>query len=323
MKVILTGGAGFIGSCMLWKLNSMGIADVIVVDTKKDGTSYPTLKKKKFSDYLSREDLLLRLSKGQLADVDLILHLGACTDTTERDENYLRQNNLGYSQTLLEWANTKNKFFHYASSAAIYGDGKKGYSDDPQKIKDFKALNFYGESKRLFDLWLFEKKLLGDIVGFRYFNVFGPNEYHKGPMRSMISKAFDQIKEKGRVQLFASSRPGYADGSEERDFVYVKDVVNVMAYFIEHPDRRGIFNIGTGKARSFKDLVKTVFHAQNKEPQIEYIPMPESLRGQYQYFTQADLSNLRKVGYSVSFQSLEGSVKDYVQNHLIKEDSYL
>src|ERR1044071_2067442 len=251
MEIILTGGAGFIGSCFLWQLNAMGIDDALVVDTSEHPDEIANLKKKKFKAYLSREDLLDRLDKGQLKDVDMIVHLGACTDTTETDRNFLAKNNLEYSKTLAKWALANNKFFHYASSAAIYGNGKAGYSDDDLTIDTYKPLNPYGESKWLFDKWLIQGGLTKKVVGYRFFNVFGPNEYHKGEMRSMVCKAFQQIQKDGQARLFASTRGGFSDGSEDRDVVYVKDVCGVMGYFLEHPDRGGIYNVGTGKARTF------------------------------------------------------------------------
>lgn len=323
MKVILTGAGGFIGSCYLWKLNSMGITDVYLVDTNPAPDQYQVLEKKKFKDYLSREKFLTDLNAGKFSDVDAIVHLGACADTTEMDRAFLARNNVQYSQTLAKWAIAKNKIFHYASSASVYGDGKAGYSDDPDKMTLYKPLNPYAESKYLFDQWLMSEKLTGKVAGFRYFNVYGPNEYHKGEMRSMVTKAYDQINAGGKVKLFASSRPGFANGGEERDFVYVKDVCDVMGYFLENPSRHGILNLGTGKARSFKDLVTAVFTALGKPPEIEWIPMPEKLRGQYQYFTEADLTNLRKAGYSKPFQKMEDSVADFVKNHLTQKNKYL
>ncbi len=318
MKIILTGGAGFIGSCYLRKLNDLGITDVWVVDTASSADGIENLSNKKFTDYLSREALLDSLAKGRLKEIDGIVHLGACSDTTEMDREFLRRNNSGYSQTLAEWAFANGKHFQYASSASVYGDGKSGYSDADAELAKFKPLNPYAESKHAFDTWLISKKLTNKVVGFRYFNVFGPNEYHKGDMRSMVCKAVDQINKDGSVKLFATTRPGYDDGSEERDFVYAKDVNEVMSYFLEHPDKTGIFNVGSGKARSFKELMLAVFSALKIEPKITYIPMPDRLRGQYQYFTEADLSKLHAAGYRRPFMTLEQSVADYVQKHLTK-----
>lgn len=315
MKLILTGAAGFIGSCYLKKLNLMGIDHVILVDTASSASSI-NLVAKKYKDYLSREDLLAALDKNQLGEIDGIVHLGACADTTEMDRAFLKKNNSEYSKTLAKWAIGKKKIFHYASSAAVYGDGKLGYKDDPALNPTYKPLNPYGESKLVFDQWVIDEKVLDKVVGFRYFNVFGPNEYHKGDMQSMVSKAYQQIKKDGKARLFANSRPGKFDGSEERDFIYVKDIDEIMAFFLEHPEKGGIFNLGTGQARTFKDLVTAVFTALKLKPNIEWIPMPEKLRGQYQYFTEADLTNLRRIGYKKDFTSLEDSVRDYVQNHL-------
>ncbi len=323
MKVILTGANGFIGSCTLWKLNSMGVDHVIAVDTPADVSGSPNLRGKTFKDYLSREALINALEDGQLKEIDMIIHLGACADTTERDVAYLKRNNVEYSQYLLRWCLQNHRFFQYASSASVYGDGKAGYSDDIDQLGRYQALNFYGESKLTFDKWLVAEKLVNQVVGYRFFNVFGPNEYHKGEMRSMVAKAYDQIQQTDSVKLFASSRPGFADGSEERDFVYVKDVVDVMAYFIQNPDKTGIFNIGTGQARSFKDLILAEFKALKKPAKIQYVSMPENLRGQYQYFTQADLTNLRNVGCQTQFRTLENSVSDYVKNHLTQSNPYL
>jgi ADP-L-glycero-D-manno-heptose 6-epimerase len=322
MKIVLTGAAGFIGSCFLKTLNNLGIHDSVIVDAAAKPDGIKNLEAKKFSDYLSREEFLRLVEAGKLNDVVLTIHLGACADTTEKDQAYLRRNNLEYSKSLAKWALGNRAFFHYASSAAVYGDGKAGYSDDDSTVSGYKPLNLYGESKWLFDKWLVQEKLSQRVVGYRYFNVFGPNEYHKGEMRSMVCKAFQQIEKDGKARLFATTRKGYGDGSEERDFVYVKDVCSVMAYFVEHPDRGGIFNLGTGQARSFKDLVTAVFTALEKKPAIDYIPMPENLRGQYQYFTQAEMEKLRQAGYQKQFRSLEDSVADYVKNHLQKANPY-
>jgi len=323
MKILLTGGAGFIGSCFLWKLNSLGIEDVLVVDVGEAPSQNKNLEKKTFSDYVSREDLMNRLEAGQLKDVDVVVHLGACADTTEMDRQYLTQNNVEYSQKLALWSLSNGKRFHYASSAAIYGSGDMGYDDSDGLLDRYTALNPYGDSKLQFDRWLVKKGLSNQVVGYRYFNVFGPNEYHKGDMKSMVAKAYQQIISGGPVKLFASTRQGFGDGSEERDFVYIKDILDVMAYFLNHPEKNGIFNLGTGKARSFKDLILAVFAGLKREPNIEFVPMPEKLRGQYQYFTQAHLDKLRKAGYQRSFRSLEESVADYVQNHLANADPIL
>ncbi len=319
MKLILTGASGFIGSAYLRHLNDLGIDDVVAVDVQPT-PDHPNFRGKKFSAYVTREDLIDRLDRGQLKEVDGIIHLGACADTTEKDRAFLARNNVQYSQRLARWSLSNEMFFHYASSASVYGNGEEGYSDDPEKLSLYKPLNPYAESKWTFDKWIASEKLLDRVVGYRYFNVFGPNEYHKGNMSSMVAKAFDQIKSGGHVKLFASSRPGYGDGSEERDFIYVKDVSKVMSWFLERPEKGGIFNVGTGKVRTFLDLVKAVFSALGKPDAIDFIPMPESLKAQYQYYTLADLERLRRVGCDVAFRSLEESVADYVNGHLSAEN---
>lgn len=315
MKIILTGASGFIGSCYLRYLNDLGIEDVVVVDVPPK-PEHPNFSGKKFSAYLGREELIDRIDRGQLKEVDGVVHLGACADTTEKDRAFLARNNVQYSQRLARWSIANHKFFHYASSASVYGDGAAGYGDDPALLATYRPLNPYAESKWLFDKWIASEKLLDRVVGFRYFNVYGPNEYHKGNMRSMVAKAYDQIGAGGRVKLFASSRPGYGDGSEERDFVYVKDVSKVMGWFLDKPEKGGIFNVGTGQARTFLDLVKAVFAALGKPEAIDFIPMPDSLKGQYQYYTQADLQRLRRIGCDVPFQPMEQAVADYVTRHL-------
>lgn len=301
----------------------MGIDDVLLVDAPAHIDQNPNLQKKKFSDYLGRDPFLTKIEQNKFKGVDALIHLGACSDTTEKDQAFLKRNNTQYSQALAQWALANGTAFHYASSASIYGDGKLGFDDADEKLAQYKPLNFYGQSKWAFDKWLIDEKLTGRVVGYRYFNVFGPNEYHKGEMRSMVSKAFDQIKATGRARLFATTRPGFPDGSEERDFVYIKDVCDVMAYFLTHPDKHGIFNLGTGLARSFKDLVLAVFAAAEIPPEIEFIPMPDNLKNQYQYFTQATMTKLRAAGYKEPFGRLEVSVADYVKYHLLKSDPIL
>jgi ADP-L-glycero-D-manno-heptose 6-epimerase len=231
-------------------------------------------------------------------------------------------NNFEYTKQLAQWSADENIRFIYASSAATYGDGSQGFCDDEDKLKMLKPLNPYGYSKQLFDLWAKRNGLLGKIVGLKYFNVFGPNEYHKADMRSFVLKAFEQINTAGKVRLFKSHRPDYKDGEQLRDFLYVKDAVDMTLFFYDNPHIGGLFNIGTGQARSWNDLVKAVFAAMGKKPNIEYIDMPESIRNQYQYFTQADIAKLRSIGYKTTAPPLEDAIKDYVQNYLQK-DGYL
>jgi len=248
--------------------------------------------------------------------------MGACSDTTEQDASYMIRNNYDFSKLLANWAAGQGQRFIYASSAATYGDGSQGFSDDEAELDKLQPLNIYGYSKQMFDLWARRASLLKRIVGLKYFNVFGPNEYHKGEMRSFVVKAFEQINTAGKVGLFKSHRPDYADGEQKRDFLYIKDAVDMTLFFLDNRKISGIFNIGTGAARTWNDLAKATFAAMNKEPNIEYIPMPDKLRDKYQYFTQADIAKLRTAGYKKEPTSLEDAIKDYVQNYLMK-DEYL
>jgi len=254
--------------------------------------------------------------------IDTVFHLGACSDTTETNASYLIKNNYEYSKLLAQWATADNIRFIYASSAATYGDGSAGFKDDEEKIENLRPLNMYGYSKQLFDLWARRTDMLKKIAGLKYFNVFGPNEYHKADMRSFCLKAFEQITAAGKVRLFKSYKPEYADGEQLRDFIYVKDAVDMTLFFYDKPQISGLFNIGTGKARTWNDLVKAVFAATGKKPNIEYIEMPKSIRDQYQYYTSADITNLRKAGCDKETTPLEDAIKDYVQNYLQK-DGYL
>jgi ADP-L-glycero-D-manno-heptose 6-epimerase len=249
--------------------------------------------------------------------------MGACSTTTEHDFDYLLENNVRYSIALAEHCRDNNIRFIYASSAATYGDGSQGYSDHDETSEDLRPLNRYGYSKQLFDQWVTKNDYLKQVVGLKFFNVYGPNEYHKGGQRSMVPQAYDQIKNTGKVKLFKSYRPDYADGEQQRDFVYVKDCTDVMWWLIENEEVNGIFNIGTGKARSWKDLANATFAALDMEPSLEYIDMPDVLKGQYQYFTEARMEKLKAAGYTTPFRSLEEGIKDYVQEHLEKGISFL
>jgi len=323
MKIIVTGGAGFIGSCLVWKLNQVGEKEIIVVDSE-ESVKWGNLRGKDICDFLDKGHFLnLTKSKKIVENIKAVFHIGACTSTLEQDENYLLFNNTEYSKTVAMWALEQNIPFYYASSAATYGDGSMGYSDQEEMIPKLKPLNPYGKSKQLFDLWLLENHLLNKVVGFKYFNVFGPNEYHKEEMRSMVVKGYQQIKATGKIRLFKSYRPEYEDGEQKRDFIYVKDVVEVMYWFYQNPSVKGIYNLGTGLARSWNDLAKALFCALDLPPQIEYIEMPPILRDQYQYFTQADLTKLRKTGLNYQFTSLENAVDDYVNNYLEKGPRHL
>jgi len=322
--IIVTGGAGFIGSAFVWKLNQEGIEDIVVVDRLGKTDKWKNLVNLRFVNYIHKDEFYDLIYNDTLSfDVEAIIHMGACSSTTERDADYLWQNNFAYTGQLVEWALERNIRFIYASSAATYGDGKQGFSDDHSKISDLKPINMYGYSKQVFDLRVLRHSWEDKIAGIKFFNVFGPNEYHKGDMTSVIFKAFHQIRETGKVRLFKSYLPQYPDGGQMRDFVYVKDCIDVLWWLFKNQDINGIFNLGTGKARTWNDLISAVFAAMETRQKIEYIEMPESIRNQYQYFTQAEMDKLHSVGYPVSFSSMEDSVRDYVVNYLQKDDPHL
>jgi len=322
--IIVTGGAGFIGSAFVWKLNCEGIEDVIVVDHLGTSDKWKNLVPLRFEDYLRKDDFFEMVCDDDVPfDVSAVVHMGACSSTTERDADYLWENNFAYTRTLAEWALDHDIRFIYASSAATYGDGTQGFSDEHAKIPELRPINMYGYSKQVFDLWVLRHKLENQMAGIKFFNVFGPNEYHKGDMTSVIFKAFHQIRQTGKVRLFKSYLPAYPDGGQMRDFVYVKNCVDVLWWLLKHPKTNGIFNLGTGRARTWNDLINAVYAAMNLAPDIEYIEMPEGLRNQYQYFTEADMGKLKKAGAPVDFPALEDSVRDYVQNYLQKPDPHL
>jgi ADP-L-glycero-D-manno-heptose 6-epimerase len=318
---IVTGGAGFIGSAIIAGLNQRGIDDILVVDELGCDEKWKNLKNLSFADYVEKVDFLEMVLEGKIAPpIKSVFHMGACSSTTETDASYLIKNNYEYTKLLAQWATGSRIRFIYASSAATYGDGSHGFDDNEAQPETLRPLNMYGYSKHLFDLWARRAALLNEIVGLKYFNVFGPNEYHKADMRSFVLKAFEQVNAKGKVALFKSHNPEYADGEYVRDFLYVKDAVEMTLFFLDNPKLSGIYNIGTGKARNWNDMVMAVFAAMGKKPKIEYIEMPESIRYQYQYFTQAEMSKLKKAGYDKPTTSLEEAVEDYVQNYLLKKE---
>jgi ADP-L-glycero-D-manno-heptose 6-epimerase len=318
--IILTGGAGFIGSVMLGKLNEAGHNDVLVVDTAAMEDS-PNLKGKHYR-FVERDALFDFLKTVKSSDVEAVLHIGAITSTTETDKALLDKYNFEYSKQLAGWAFEHNTRFIYASSAATYGDGTLGFSDANEMTAKIKPLNLYGESKREFDAWLIEHAHDDRACGFKFFNVFGPNEYHKGAMASLVFKAYNQILETGAIRLFKSADARYKDGEFKRDFIYVMDAVDVLMWALDNPNVNGIFNLGTGHARSWNDLANALFAAMDKQVNIVYIDMPENVRKQYQYFTEAEMSKLRKAGYAKPFQKLEDSVSDYARNYLMQPNPY-
>jgi len=317
---VITGGAGFIGSALLWKLNEEGISDMLIVDRLESDEKWKNLRGRRFTDYLEADDFLERLQAGRLPYIDGIVHMGACSSTTETNASFLIKNNFEYTKALAQWALAKKKRFVYASSAATYGDGRFGYTTDAATTQKLRPLNIYGYSKQLFDQWAMQRGVLKKLVGIKFFNVYGPNEYHKYDMRSLAAKAFDQVHKEGRIRLFKSYKAEYQDGEQQRDFLYVKDAVNVVYEFMTNRKYGGLYNLGSGKARSWNQLASALFTAMNRPIKIDYVEMPVSIRSKYQYHTQADMS-WRKSGKP--FMTLEEGIKDYVQNYLSKENPYL
>lgn len=320
--IILTGGAGFIGSNLLKFLNDKGITEILVVDSLGKGSKWKNLVGKRFADYMHKTRFRQLLATGCLPVVDTVFHLGACSDTTETDAEYLMDNNYLFSRELLYWSLEHQATFIYASSAATYGDGSSGYSDDDETILKLRPLNMYGYSKQLFDEFILNQGLSNQVTGLKFFNVYGPNEYHKGNMRSMINKAFFQIREKGSLKLFKSNDPQIADGEQKRDFIYVKDALETLWWLYENR-HHGIFNVGSGQARSWLDLARSIFRAMLINERIEFIDMPVELAGKYQNFTRADLSKLAALGFPMKFLSLEDAVQDYIVNYMNSDNSYI
>lgn len=321
---IVTGGAGFIGSAMVWKLNQMGIEDILVVDNLSTSEKWNNLVGLKYEDYLHRDQFLKFVLEGEdRFETEAIIHMGACSSTTELDADFLMENNYRYTQYVCRHCLAHGARFINASSAATYGNGEFGFADDHAGIDQLRPLNMYGYSKQLFDLWAKQGDLLDRIVCLKFFNVFGPNEYHKDDMKSVICKAHSQVLETGKLKLFKSYREEYPHGGQKRDFVYIKDCVDIMAWFLENPDKNGIFNVGTGTARTWNDLANAVFAAMGREPVIEYIEMPEVIRDKYQYFTEANMDKLAQAGCDVKMTSLEDGAADYVQNYLNRDNPYL
>lgn len=320
--IIVTGGAGFIGSNIVKALNDAGEDKVLIVDRLGKADKWKNLRDLNFLDYEHKDDFLVKLDQGLFDHgVWAVLHLGACSSTTERDADYLMSNNFGFSRRLAHrLAARPGLRFIYASSAATYGNGSAGYSDDHGSTASLRPLNMYGYSKQLFDVWALKTGFVKRAVGLKYFNVFGPNEYHKGDMRSVVIRAYFQAKKTGTVKLFKSYRPEYNDGEQLRDFIYVKDAVKITLHFLDRPDMNGIFNAGTGNPRSFNDLASAVFAALGAQPRIEYIDIPEGLEKRYQYYTCADTDKLLASGFKWSFATLEEAVRDYVANYLEKDE---
>ncbi len=322
-KLVVTGGAGFIGSALVHKLNTEGIDDIIIVDALSKSEKWRNLVGLRFRDYLHKNDFIAKISTDTFNFApQAIVHMGACSQTTMQDADYLMENNYRYTRVLADWAVTRGIRFIYASSAATYGSGKMGFSDEVD-LRLLRPLNCYGYSKHLFDLHAERRGFFKKITGLKFFNVFGPNEYHKGDMTSVVFKAFHQIKKTGRMKLFKSHREDYKDGEQIRDFVYVKDCVEVLWWLLTHESVHGLYNLGTGMARTWNDLANALFAAIERVPLIDYIEMPENLRNGYQYFTQAHMDRLQDAGCPSAFHSLEEAVKDYIMNYLATDNPYL
>jgi ADP-L-glycero-D-manno-heptose 6-epimerase len=324
--LLVTGGAGFIGSNVVAALNESGRADVAVCDLLGHDGKWRNLAKRQLADIVPPAELPTWLDGRRL---DAIVHLGAISDTTASDGDVVIETNFRLSTRLLDWCTATATPFIYASSASTYGDGAQGFCDDNSMLalKGLRPMNLYGWSKHLFDMAVAERAARGDKLppqwaGLKFFNVFGPNEYHKGAMMSVLARRFDDIKAGRPVQLFKSHREGIADGDQRRDFIYVDDVVRVMMWLLATPSVSGIFNVGTGKARSFRDMMLAAYAALGAAPNIQYVEMPEAIRGSYQYFTQSDVERLRRAGYNGGFTLLEGAVETYVKDFLNCADRF-
>jgi ADP-L-glycero-D-manno-heptose 6-epimerase len=320
--IIVTGAAGFIGSCFVQKLNDEGYFDLVLVDDFSNEEQNKNFEGKRYAQAVDREVFPQWLRENQL-HVQFVFHLGARTDTTEFDYELLKKLNLDYT---IEIWNTCVEFglpLVYASSAATYGLGETGYDDDETRLDELKPLNPYGDSKNEFDKWAIKQERQPFFwAGLKFFNVYGPNEYHKGRMASVIFHTFNQIEKTGGMKLFQSHNPDFKDGEQQRDFVYVKDVCEVMYFLMHHRKDSGIYNLGSGTARTFLDLAKNTFKALDKEPNITFVPTPEDIRDKYQYFTEANMNKLVSIGYHKPFHTLEEGVEDYVKNYLVGHRYY-
>ncbi len=320
-RILVTGGAGFIGSALVWELNRRGCENIVVCDRLSTDEKWKNLVPLKFADYIDGNDLLKAVehAPAKLGRFDHVLHLGACSATTERDADYLMRNNYEFTKQLCQWSLAHQTRFVYASSAATYGDGAHGMDDQMPDIHKLRPLNMYGYSKHLFDLHAKREGWLPNIVGLKYFNVYGPNEDHKADMRSLVHKACGQILATGKVQLFKSHRPDYKHGEQMRDFLYVKDAIRMTLHLAETASAGGLFNLGSGEAHTWVELATAIFTALGKEPNIEFIDMPEALQSKYQYYTCADIAKLRDSGFTTEITGLTEAVRDYVQGYLVPD----
>jgi len=316
--IVVTGGAGFIGSALVWALNKRGEKNIIIVDQVDNVEKEHNIAPLNYVKIVGITNFLTDLEGGayDTEGIGAIFHLGACSDTTEKDWNYLLQNNVSYTKSIISWCAKHKVRCIYASSAAVYGNGEKGFSDDISLFDELKPLNLYGQSKLDVDIWARDEGYLTSAVGLRYFNVFGPNEYHKEHMRSVIAKKFDQLTSTGIVELFKSNNTAFKDGEFTRDFIYIKDAVAATLYFYDHAEHAGVYNVGRGEEVSWNKVANAMFEAVGQPPHITYIDMPEQVRDQYQYRTRADISKLRQVGYSDPTMPVSKAIHEYVRSYL-------
>lgn len=317
--IIVTGAAGFIGSTFVYELNKRGKTDILIVDTVDHDEKEHNVAELQYEDLISGDEFRAKLKNGDYdnAEVEAIIHMGAISATTEKSWERLQYNNVDFSQEVIRWCADHGVRCLYASSGQVYGNGEHGYNDDHDLFDKFETVTLYGKSKLLVDIWARDGGYLDKVVGLRFFNVFGPNEWHKEDMRSVISKQWPTVRDDQPIKLFKSDTPDFEDGGQMRDFVYVKDAVKASLYLLDHPELNGVFNIGTGKARTWNDVAKSMFSALGHEPKIEYVEMPDVLKGHYQSYTLADITKLKGTGYNESFMELEDSIHDYVVNYLV------
>ncbi len=319
--IVVTGGAGFIGSAVVWALNKRGETDIVIVDDVDHEQKERNIAHLKYDRLVGIKEWREELTGGALDTLKVsgIIHLGACSDTTETNWEYLEDNNVEYSKDIIRWCHDHGVRCVYASSAATYGDGARGFSDDHELFNELEPLNLYGKSKLLVDIWARDGGYLDSAVGLRYFNIYGPNEWHKEHMRSVICKKFDEVSAEGVIRLFKSGHPDYKDGDQNRDFFYVKDTVDATLFFLDQAQGGGVFNVGSGKAQTWNQVAKAMFAALKKEPNIEYVDMPAKLKGQYQYHTQAETTKLRAAGYKQEATTLQSVIDDYMTNYLVPD----
>ena len=318
-RYVVTGGAGMIGSGIVWALNNRGIDNILIVDCLGKDEKWRNLVPLQYSDYLdAREFLQITKTKGDtLGPISTVFHMGACSSTTETNAKYLMRNNFAYTRDIAQWAVSRRFRFIYASSAATYGDGSEGMSDQTEALYAYRPLNMYGYSKHLFDCHAIQRGISRGITGLKFFNVFGPNEHHKDEMRSLVCKGYHEILQTGKMRLFRSHHPDYSDGEQKRDFLYLKDAVEMTLHLAEIPLAGGLFNLGSGQATTWLELAEAIFAAMGRPSQIEFIEMPEHLRDTYQYFTQAEMTRFQGTNYTEPMTSLEEAVRDYIQKYLI------